>query len=142
MSDLMTEREGVRKLYLILFAGLTVIGGVMLVLTLKLTGPRLAPGNTTDIIGYVIAALAFAPFLMGVYWARGQVPARVPGESADEYWKPESRGRALMLWVLCEGSGILGAVGYHLTGGAAPLALFGLCWLAMVWYALSRLAGE
>lgn len=136
------ERRGIRLLHLILVAGLTVIGAVFLLLVLKLLGPQLAPGPTTDIIAFSLAGMAITSVALAVLFARPRVPERRAAQSVLEFWTPETRGSSMLVWILLEGGGTVAAVGYLLTGHLVPLAVYCIALLALVWYSPARLAGE
>ncbi len=136
------ERRGIRLFHLILVVGLTVIGAVFLLLVLKLLGPQLAPGTTTDIIAFALAGIAITSVAFAVLFARPRIPERRPAQSVLEFWTPQTRGSSMLVWILLEGGGTLAAVGYLLTGHMVPLAVYGIALLALVWYSPARIAGE
>ena len=52
-----------------------------------------------------------------------RVPGRRPSQSIGEYWStPDVTAKVFLVWFLMEGAGVLGAVGYFLTGAPLPAA--------------------
>lgn len=141
-TDQNIERRGTRLLHLILVVSLTAIGAVFLLLVLKLLGPQLAPGPTTDIIAFALAGMAITTVAFAGLFARPRVPERRAGQSALQVWTPETRAPAMLLWILLEGGGTVAMVGYLLTGHVVPLAVYCIALLALIWYSPGRLAGD
>lgn len=74
--------------------------------------------------GLVLGAIAAA--ILGVAYAvlRPRFPKRATDQSEDDYWSTsETRVSAIILWALVEGAGLLGGVGYFLTGRILAVAV-------------------
>jgi len=129
----------VRILHLALLVGMTLCGAVLYFV-------RRMP-HAPSIGGIPALALAFAvvPVLLLVVALavlRPRVPERPTGQDADAYWSElGSRGASLVLWATIEGAGLVGAVGYYLTGATAPAVAFGLALAALVLFRPGRLEG-
>ena len=127
-------------LHAVLFAGLAAIGGAF-ILVMHLQGGPLVSG--AGAIGYVLAAAGVATLGYAALAVRPRIPERAAGQATDEYWRDgNNRGPAVLVWLLCEGAGVIGWVGYLITGMlvATVPAVLGL--VALLAYGPSRLAGE
>jgi hypothetical protein len=68
-----------------------------------------------------VAALTITMLVVAARVLRPRVPERRFDQSADAYWsETAARGPAVVLWATIEGAGVVAAVGYYLTGSAAP----------------------
>ncbi len=110
-----------------LAAGLTVVLAVFSFLIYQRGGPLLAADSARDLIGLVLGGVGLVPLTLGFLVFRPRIPARRPGQDAQAYWtQPEVTGAALLVWVLFEGGGMVGAVGYllsaHLAAGFTAAA--------------------
>ncbi len=126
--------NAVTVLHRALAGGLTVVLAIFSFLIYQRGGPLLAAEDSRELIGLVIGGAGLVPLTLGFLVFRPRVPARLPGQTADAYWgQPDASGRALLVWVLFEGSGMIGAVGYllsaHLAAGFTAAA--GLAALVM-----------
>jgi hypothetical protein len=124
------NRTALQRLYLALLSGVLIVTAIFAGLFFLGTAPLLPPAQA-PVIAIAMAAFAVAPMLFGGLWARPQIPLRRRGTSVEDYWRdPVVGGRALLLWVLWEGSAIIGAVGTLLTGslvtGVAGVLALGL----------------
>lgn len=115
------NRTTVQRLHLALVGGLLTVVTVFGALFYPGVAPMLPAGELTDLIAYAIAAGSLGPLLFGWFWARPRVPERPTDLPVEEYWKGAEPGaKALLLWVLWEGSAMTGAVGALLTGSLIP----------------------
>lgn len=117
----------VTLLHRALAAGLTVVLAVFSFLIYQRGGPLLGPDAPRDLIGLVLGGAGLVPLALGFLVFRPRVPARRPGQDTQAYWsQPEVTGAALLVWVLFEGGGMMGAVGYllsaHLAAGFTAAA--------------------
>ena len=89
--------------------------GIMLVL-----GPLLGERNeSSNLMGYGISAIALLVGIVALMLVKPQVPERRPGQSVDAYWSDQSvASKALLVWFLIEGAGVLATIGFALTGHA------------------------
>jgi hypothetical protein len=119
-SDVGATR-GVQALHGVLLIGLISITTVFaLVLRLRHI-QELVPG--ARVAGYVMAGFSVLCLVLAILILRPRVPRRTASDqSTDTYWaQDENRATALTLWVVCEGAGIVSAVGYVMTGNLVPL---------------------
>ena len=125
------DRATLRRLHFALIGGLTAVMAVFGSLFLLGAAPFLR-SEEAPLIAIVLAVVALGPMLLGLFWARGQIPLRLNDVSVEVYWcTPDSGGRALLLWVLWEGGAMIGTVGTLLTGSLLPasVAMLGLALL-------------
>ncbi len=130
----------VRIFYGAVLAGLVIIGATVALLRRFASGPSLVqiPG-----IGIAFAVLALTSVAVAVRVLRPGFPERRPDQSADLYWSDAgNRGRAIVLWAVVDGAGVLGAVGYLLTGSLAAVGALGVALAAMMLLQPARLEGE
>lgn len=114
-------RSTIRILYFALLGGLLSTCVIFGVLFLLGTAPLLPPGDDTTLIATVMAVVAMGPVLGGFFWARGNVPVKPTEQGVDVYWQDQATfSKALIMWVLWEGGGMIGAVGTLLTGSYYP----------------------
>lgn len=125
------NRASSRSLHLALVGALLAIIAVFGSLFWLGTAPLLRDGSQT-IIGLSLAVVAIGPILLGWFWARPQIPLRPQDVTVDSYWlDPEPGRRAMLVWVLWEGSATICAVGTLLSGSLVT-ALIGLVALALL----------
>jgi len=99
-----------------------LVGGLVAIVTIftmlfRLGIAPLLGGEITTVVAAVVAGAAAGPLLLAWLWARPRIPFRASTTSLEGFWEdPETRGHALILWVLCEGATIVAAVGTLLTG--------------------------
>jgi hypothetical protein len=136
----MAAARATRILHGALVVGLVLVGGTFYVLLRVLQGPLGGAPN----IGVVLAGLAVGLLVVASTVLRRRVPERRFDQSQDEYWASvESRGASIVLWAVVDGAGLIGWVGYVLTGGAAPAAAAVLSIVTLIFFLRpSRLEGE
>lgn len=116
-----SDLPSIRVLHGVITAGLAVILAVFLLLTYGLhQAPVLFPGNPSPVIAYLLLAASLTVLSTALLVFKARVPARRSGQSVEEFWGMEARGSALLFWVLLEGGGIVGAVGFLITGSLIP----------------------
>jgi hypothetical protein len=97
--------------------------------------------NTTPILPFVVAAASVITLIAAVTVLRSKVPDRSSEQDSAAYWKA-SVGPAIVLWGAIEAAGLIGAVGYFLTGAPAPAAAFFLAVGTLGVLGPGRLEGE
>jgi len=103
-----------------LVGGLLTICVVFLVIALGLhDAPLMAAGETTLMVGYVLAACSVMPIILGLLILKPRVPTRSSGQDDAAFWQL-ALGPVVSVWAVIEGAGIIGAVGALLTGSLAP----------------------
>lgn len=76
-------------------------------------------------------------------FARRRIPERRLDQAPDTFWaNPGATGAAILLWALIEGAGLVGWVGYLLTGVTAPALSAVIAIGALLVFRPSRLEGE
>jgi len=74
--------------------------------------------------------------------ARRRIPERASDQSPDTFWaNADATGGAIVLWALIEGAGLVGWVGYLLTGVTAAAVAAVIAIGALVVFRPSRLEG-
>ena len=112
--------RAIRIIHIALVLGLVLIAGAFFVLRQR-TGLMLAFG---PFLGVLLAAIALVNLILALGFLAPRLPRRPADQSPDDYWmRTETRGAAIILWVLVEGAGLLSWVGYLLTGAWAPAAV-------------------
>jgi hypothetical protein len=131
--------RGIRILHGALVAGLVLVGGTCVLLLRSQARPLGGAPN----VGVLLAGTAVALLIVASLVLRRSVPERRPDQSPDDYWAgTETRGACILLWAVVDGSGLVGWVGYVLTGEAAPAAAAALAIAALIVFRPSRLEGE
>ena len=106
-----------RVLHLALTLSLSLAGAVLFIVRRVQQLPALVP----PAVGIALAVAAVSTLVVAVTVVRPRVPLQAPEQRADVYWGDATvRLTVLFLWVAVEGAGLLGAVGYLLTGATAP----------------------
>ena len=112
--------RAIRITHIALVLGLVLIAVTFVVLRQR-TGLILAFG---PFLGVLLAAIALVNLILALGFLAPRLPRRPADQSPDDYWmRTETRGAAIILWVLVEGAGLLSWVGYLLTGAWAPAAV-------------------
>ena len=130
----------VRILHTALLGGLTLCGAMLYFVRRVLQPPAV---GEAPILTVVLAVTAVVLLVIAVGVLRPRIPDRRPEQDSDAYWRDAtSRGAAIVLWATVEGAGLVGAVGYFLTGGTAPAVAFALALAALVLFRPGRLDGD
>jgi hypothetical protein len=133
------EQRGIRMLHAILAVALMVFS-VAAVLWVQFKGPLLAAGETRNLIAYIVTGIGLACVAVGIGIIRPKLPE--PRRGSADYWTPKNRGRALLVWILCENGGTIAAVGFVLTAHLAALFAMVVAILMLVWQSPGRMAQE
>ncbi|HET9707961.1 MAG TPA: hypothetical protein VFP39_06635 [Gemmatimonadales bacterium] len=105
-------------LHLALTLGLTLAGAVLFIVRRVQPLPALVP----PAVGIALTVAAVSTLVVAVTVVRPRVLLQAPEQTRDMYWGEAAlRLTVLFLWVAVEGAGLLGALGYLLTGTTAPL---------------------
>jgi hypothetical protein len=111
----------VRLLHLALIGGLSMISLIFLVVVFVLrTAPGLEPGTETTIIAGVLTAAGLTSLTVGLFVMKPRVPRRTADQTVEAYWGGPARPGALLVWVMAEGGGMIGAVGFLVTRSYFP----------------------
>lgn len=122
----------IRFMHFALFAGVAVMAIVLGIMRSQ-AHPSVTAGPAIGLMlsGMAVLALAVATALL-----RPRIAPRGSDQAPDDYWNtPSSRGSAMLLWAVIEGAGLIGVVGFYLTGHLAPI---GVVVVALVLGALFR----
>ena len=131
-----------KRLHLLLL-GAGVLVAVVFLIMVRVRGPILVPDASTPLIAYSFAGIALTAVAFAVLLVRSRIPARPSSEGINEYWSNGTvRGRAVLLWILCENAGIVSGTGFLLTGHMAPFLTQAIALMALGWYAPPRIARE
>jgi hypothetical protein len=130
----------VRILHTALLGGL-FMSGAMLYLVRRLSPPpSLGDGPT---LAMVLGAASLVLLGIAMSVLRPRVADPRPGQDSNTYWKDAtSRGAAIVVWATIEEAGMVGAVGYFLTGSIAPRVAFALALGAQVILRPARIDGD
>jgi hypothetical protein len=106
--------RAMRLIHLALTLGLTLAGVVFFIVRRVQQMPVLVQSAAVAI---ALTVAAISALLVAVTVVR----PRVPEQTQDLYWGDATvRMTVMVLWAAVEGGGLLGAVGYILTGATAP----------------------
>jgi hypothetical protein len=106
-----------RVMHLALTLGLTLAGAVLFIVRRVQEMPALVQ----PAVGIALTVAAISTLVVAVTVVRPRVPEQTPEQTRDSYWDDATvRMMVIVLWVAVEGAGLLGAVGYILTGATAP----------------------
>ena len=130
--------RSIRILHGALVVGLVLVGGTFFLLV-----PTQGPLGGAPNVGVVQAGLAVGLLVVAFTALRRRVPERGFDQSQDAYVvSVETRGASIVLWAVVDGAGLIGWVGYVLTGDAAPAAAAALSIVTLIVSRPSRLEGE
>jgi len=102
-----------------------------------------ARAPSEPILGPTVAGVSLVLLSVGATLVRSRIPARRSDQSADDYWGVlETRTAAILLWGIAEGAGLVGCVGYFLTGATAPAVAVFLALVMLTFFRPARLEGE
>ena len=109
--------RAMRVMHLALTLGLTLAGVVLVIVRRVQEMPPLVP----PAVGIALTVAAASALVVAVMVVRPRVPEQTPEQTPDTYWDDATvRMTVIVLWAAVEGAGLLGAVGYILTGATAP----------------------
>jgi hypothetical protein len=118
-----------------LAAGLGLTLAVVLFLRYRGVVPLLRSDTGRDLIALAMSGAACVAIAVGLLALRPRVPRRVPGQTVDAYLDREDViARALLVWALCEGGGMIAAVAFALTGAIGPAIVSAAALVALVFY--------
>jgi hypothetical protein len=130
----------VRILHTALLGGLALSGATLYLVRRVLPPPA---AGAAPVLTLVLAVVSVVLLAIGMGAPRPKGPDRRPEQDSDAYGgDAPSRGAAIMLWATIEGAGLVGAVGYFLTGGTAPAGAFALALAALALWRPGRLEGD
>jgi hypothetical protein len=105
-------------IHLALALGLTLCGVVFFIVRQAEQLPALVQAPA---VGIALTVAAISALVVAVTVVRPRVPEQAPEQTPDMYWGDATvRMTVMVLWAAVEGAGLLGAVGYLLTGATAP----------------------
>lgn len=140
MPQLIDPARVVRILHAALLASLTLVGAVFYFVR---RATFLAPIAGAALVSRALIIVAAVTLFLATTMLRRRLPERPLGQDARGYWSDgAARSAAIVLWAATEGAGMLGAVGYLLTGGAALAGAFLLALAALVLFRPGRLEGD
>jgi hypothetical protein len=93
-------------------------------------------------LGVVLAALGVGLLAVALGVLRRRIPERAPEQTPVGFWSAESVSAAIMLWAVVEAAGLMGLVGYLLTGETIPVVVAGLAVATLLLLGPGRLEGE
>ena len=138
-----TTSANVTQLYRALGVGLLFVSGASLALGYFGISLLQLDDAIPPAIAYAPSAIAVAELVVSLFVLTPRVPSRPPVMSLNEFWSnPEMGGKAVVVWFLVEGGGILAAVGYQLTRQPASAFVIGLSIAAYWWCGPTRFAKE
>ena len=112
-SSVPPPSRGVRIFHAALLAGL-VVSGALFTFAQRLS-PR-PPMPLPRFVPALIAGLTILLLFVAGRVVRPTIPERRFDQSPDAYWDDNVvRGRAIVLWAITEGSGLMAVIGYYLT---------------------------
>lgn len=112
--------QSVRMIHRALLSGLLVISAAFLFIALgRHNAPLMTAGDTTSLVGDVLAACGIMLIVLGLFILKPRVPLRSSGEDDAAYWRM-AIGPVIVVWAVVEGSGIIAAIGALLTRSPAP----------------------
>ena len=99
---------------------------VALIIARQATADPEDPSNAINrTIGYALAGMTVIQVCLALLVFKPRVPDRKPGQTVQQYWAdPVVASRALLVWLILEGAGIVSAIGYFLSG--EPVVMFTL----------------
>ena len=133
------DLRSARLIHGVLAAGIAALFLVFAAVILPLKGPLLQANPVLPTISYVIAVMSAVSSGFAIFFRR-RLPDRGAGVPPESYWTPVIAGQAMMVWVLCEGAGVMAAVGFLLTGRWPPIAAAVFAWCLLMVFAPGRLA--
>jgi len=131
--------RAVRLLHFSLTGGIT-LAGVVFIFVVRFQGRSL--GVSRD-VGLILAGIGVGLVAAASTFARRRIPQRTFDQSPDAFWaNPDATGGAILLWALLEGAGLVGWVGYLLTGVTAAAAAGAIALGAILVLRPSRLESD
>jgi hypothetical protein len=135
-SSVPPPSRGVRIFHAALLAGLIVSGALFAFAQRFSPGP---PMSLPRFVPALIAGLTILLLFVAARVVRPTIPERRFDQSSDTYWDDQSvRGRAIVLWALIEGSGLMAVIGYYLTDHLLPAIALVAAVLTMAVFRPSR----
>jgi hypothetical protein len=131
--------RAVRVMHFALTAGVTLAGAVCILLV---RFQHLSFGISRD-VGLMLPGIGVGLVALASTFARRRIPERRFDQSPDTFWaNPDATGGAIVLWALIEGAGLVGWVGYLLTGVTAAAVAAVIAIGALLVFRPARLEGE
>lgn len=121
--------------------GLVLLAGAMIIVK-----SAIGAGDAQDetpLPAYVIAGISFLMCATALMLMKPLVPRREAGQTREAYWaNPAVAAKAMRVWFILEGAGVMASVSYFLGGGLISAALIALT-VAVYWMnGPSTFAGE
>ena len=99
--------------------GLALVSLAAVILLLKYLGiaPILRHDSFALVTAYTLSGFGIVLAAVALFVLKPVVPARLPGQSVEQYWTmPEVGPKAFLVWTVLEGAGMVAAMGYLITG--------------------------
>ena len=120
-------------LHRFLAMGITMLAAVFLFLRSTGFEPIPSSDSSTLVIGYSLSGLVVALLAVAFLVFKPRVPQQGPRQSIAEYWSsPDTTQKVFLVWFLMEGAGVMGAIGYLLTGQLVSAVAMGVA-IAVFW---------
>ncbi len=135
--DLPNAARLIRLTHLALFGGVGLLAVILTYLRMRPMPDAVQQSSSVGVAMTIAGVLALA---VASALVRPRIPSRAPGQGADAYWNDvRVRTTAMILWAMVEGAGLLGALGYYLSGLLAPAGVLLLAMVAGVLFRPSAL---
>jgi hypothetical protein len=129
-----------RIIHAALLAGCTGAGIVLSIVRVKVPLP---PFTGAPILGYAMSGVALLILAVAALGVRPRVPERRPDQTAEAFWSvPATRLTLIFLWAGVEGAGIIGWVGYFVTGSLAGAVTGVIALLTLYAFRPARIEGD
>ena len=100
--------------------GMFAIAGTFTGLIATGIGPLIKEPGSEQQLAWIMTGISLAVGATALLVLKPRVPERRPGQSVQEYWSNiEIAGKAMTVWFLLEGAGMLAAIAFLLTGVSA-----------------------
>lgn len=133
------DERAVRILHAILAAGVAIIIALFVFLVGQ-TGPSVPAGSARPIVAYVCSGLGLVAILAALVVLRPLARGRLRDAPADHRWTDDTRGPAILAWIVAEAGSLAGCFGFLLTGSTLPAAVAAFGLVAILWCSPGRLA--
>jgi hypothetical protein len=92
------------------------------------------PENDLRVVGYALAGVSVILATVALMVVKPRVPERRVGQPVAQYWsQPDVSSRAMLVWFVLEGAGIVASIGYFLAGVPVAAGMMVLA-IAAFWF--------
>lgn len=133
------DERGMRILHAVLAAGIAIIIALFVFLVGQI-GPSMPAGSARPLVAYAASGLGLAAILAVPVVLRPLARGRLRDAPTEHRWNNDTRGPAILVWIVAEWGALAGCIGFLLTASTFPAGVGALGLVTLLWSSPGRLS--